>query len=128
MAQQRRQPHLRSVDDPISDWQENEQRLSRLEGTLDVIRIWLPTIFFGILSIVIAVFIWQANSIESRLTALDQKITSLPGELKSLANAIANNINATRREPPIVIYTDTPSPPQEVRKPKPEPDVRPPAK
>ena len=94
------------------------QRMSRLEGILDVLKIWIPTIFFGILSIVVVLLIWQFRSLDTRLENISRKIEAIPGELQDLATTIANHVTAARSGP-IVIYPERESETEKGRTPDP---------
>jgi len=113
-------PGVETTGGPPHDPGMDEQRLSKLEGSYDALKVVRPMtitvigVFLAALVFVLGFFATQLNSINSKLDAipvrLSEEFRALRAEMSAQTSAIANSITATKQMPPQVIVLPAPPP------------------
>jgi hypothetical protein len=124
-------PNERRPHDPSMD----EQRLAKLEGSYDALKVVRPMtitvigVFLAALVFVLGFFATQISSINNKLDAipvrLSEEFRALRAEMSAQTSAIANSITATKQAQPQIFVLPEPAsqppPPQVTPAPLPPP-------
>jgi hypothetical protein len=109
-------PSGRPPHDPSMD----EQRLAKLEGSYDALKVVRPMtitvigVFLAALVFVLGFFATQMSSINNKLDAipvrLSEEFRALRAEMSAQTSAIANSITATKQAQPQIFVLPEPAP------------------
>ena len=109
-------PSGRPPHDPRMD----EQRLAKLEGSYDALKVVRPMtitvigVFLAALVFVLGFFATQISSINNKLDAipvrLSEEFRALRAEMSAQTSAIANSITATKQAQPQIFVLPEPAP------------------